>query len=55
MSTRKKVFWGIAAAVILLYCLFPIAWIVSVSLKAPSDLANKSFLPSSPAPGRTTS
>ncbi|MCW2580119.1 MAG: binding-protein-dependent transport system inner rane component [Blastococcus sp.] len=48
MSTRKKVFWGIGGAVIIVYCLFPIAWIVSVSLKAPSDLANQSFLPTSP-------
>ena len=31
---------------ILLYCLFPIAWIVSLSLKAPSDIANGQFLPS---------
>jgi multiple sugar transport system permease protein len=47
VSTRKKVTWWIVGAVIAFYCLFPIAWIVSVSLKAPSDLANKSFLPSS--------
>ena len=46
MSTRKKTIWWVAGAVIVVYCLFPIAWIVSVSLKAPSDLANKSFLPS---------
>ncbi len=46
MSTRKKVTWWVVGAVILFYCLFPIAWIVSVSLKAPSDLANGSFLPS---------
>jgi multiple sugar transport system permease protein len=45
MSTRKKVLWGVAAAVIVIYALFPIAWIVSVSLKAPSDLSNGSFLP----------
>ena len=48
MSTRKKVFWGIGGAIIVFYCLFPIAWIVSVSFKAPSDLANQSFLPTSP-------
>ncbi|MGY1724200.1 carbohydrate ABC transporter permease [Blastococcus sp. SYSU DS0533] len=46
MSTRNKVLWGVGAAIIVVYCLFPIAWIVSVSLKAPSDLANESFLPS---------
>jgi multiple sugar transport system permease protein len=48
MSTRKKVLWGVGGALIIVYCLFPIAWIVSVSLKAPSDLANQSFLPTSP-------
>lgn len=46
MSTRKKVLWGVGGLLIIVYCLFPIAWIVSVSFKAPSDLANKSFLPS---------
>jgi multiple sugar transport system permease protein len=45
MSTRKKVIWWIAGAVIVLYALFPIAWIVSISLKAPSDIANGQFLP----------
>jgi multiple sugar transport system permease protein len=45
MSTREKTWWWIAAIVILLYCLFPIAWIVSLSFKAPSDIANASFLP----------
>jgi len=45
MSRREKTWWWIAAIVILLYCLFPIAWIVSLSFKAPSDIANASFLP----------
>ena len=30
MSTREKTWWWIAGAVILLYCLFPIAWIISL-------------------------
>ncbi len=46
MSTRRKVLWGVGGALIIVYCLFPIAWIVSVSFKAPSDLANGQFLPS---------
>jgi multiple sugar transport system permease protein len=45
MSTKKKVYWWIGGAVIVLYALFPIAWIVSISLKAPSDIANGQFLP----------
>jgi multiple sugar transport system permease protein len=47
MSTRKKVMWWIGGAIIVVYALFPIAWIVSISLKAPSDIANGQFLPSS--------
>ena len=45
MSRREKTWWWVAAIVILVYCLFPIAWIVSLSLKDPSDISNKSFLP----------
>jgi multiple sugar transport system permease protein len=45
MSTRKKVLWWIGGAVIVLYALFPIAWIISISLKAPSDIANGQFAP----------
>ena len=45
MSTKKKVWWWVGGAVIVLYALFPIAWIVSISLKAPSDIANGQFLP----------
>src|SRR3954462_1077200 len=45
MSTRQKVAWWVGGAVIVVYCLFPIACIVSVSLMGPSDLANQSFLP----------
>src|SRR5919112_970598 len=45
MSTRQKTLWWIGGAVIVVYALFPIAWIVSISLKAPSDIANGQFLP----------
>ena len=46
MSTREKTWWWIAGVLILLYCLFPIAWIISLSLKGPADIANGQFLPS---------
>jgi multiple sugar transport system permease protein len=46
MSRREKTWWWIGGALIVVYCLFPIAWIVSLSLKAPSDLNNGGFLPS---------
>src|SRR3954447_24218755 len=45
MSTREKILWYIGGAAIVIYPLFPIAWIVSISLKAPSDLSNQQFLP----------
>jgi multiple sugar transport system permease protein len=46
MSSREKTWWWIGGLVIVVYCLFPIAWIVSLSFKAPSDIANGQFLPS---------
>jgi multiple sugar transport system permease protein len=46
MSTREKTWWWIAGVLILLYCLFPIAWIISLSFKGPADIANGQFLPS---------
>src|SRR5919205_306309 len=45
MSRREKTWWWIAGVLILAYCLFPIAWIVSLSFKGPADLANQQFLP----------
>ncbi|TFH70487.1 carbohydrate ABC transporter permease [Cellulomonas sp. HD19AZ1] len=47
MNARGKLWWWVGGLAIVLYCLFPVAWIVSLSLKAPSDLDNGSFLPSS--------
>lgn len=45
MSTREKWLWILAGIAIVIYALFPVAWIISLSLKAPSDLANGQFLP----------
>ncbi|TKJ18183.1 carbohydrate ABC transporter permease [Blastococcus sp. CCUG 61487] len=45
MSTKEKAWWWVGGALIIVYCLFPIAWIVSLSFKAPSDVSNGSFLP----------
>lgn len=45
LSTRAKVGWALGGLAILVYALFPVAWIVSLSLKAPSDLSNQQFLP----------
>jgi multiple sugar transport system permease protein len=46
MSTRERNLWLVGGAAVVIYALFPVAWIVSISLKAPSDLANGQFLPS---------
>jgi multiple sugar transport system permease protein len=47
MSQREKTWWWVAGVAILLYCLFPIAWIISLSFKGPADIANHQFLPTS--------
>lgn len=48
MSTRERNWWIVAGIAIVLYALFPIAWIVSLSFKAPADIANGQFLPTVP-------
>jgi multiple sugar transport system permease protein len=45
MRTRERTLWYVGGLLIVVYCLFPVAWIVSLSFKAPFDLTNKSFLP----------
>ena len=45
MSRRETTWWIIGGILIILYCLFPIAWIVALSLKTPDDIANGQFLP----------
>src|ERR671916_883705 len=47
MSQREKTWWIVGGILIVLYALFPIAWIVSLSFKASEDIANQSFLPTS--------
>jgi multiple sugar transport system permease protein len=45
MSRRETIWWVIGGIGIVVYALFPVAWIVSLSLKAPADIANGQFLP----------
>ena len=49
MSTKERNLWIVAGIAIVVYALFPIAWIVSLSFKKPSDLANGQFLPTDPS------
>jgi len=48
-STRQRVLWIVGGALIILYCLFPVAWLTSLSFKAPADLTNRQFLPTEPS------
>jgi multiple sugar transport system permease protein len=45
MSTREKTLWVVAGVAIVIYALFPIAWIISLSLKSSADISNGQFLP----------
>jgi multiple sugar transport system permease protein len=46
-TPRQKVAWTVAIAVVVLYALVPVAWIVSLSLKTPATIADGNFFPSS--------
>ncbi|GAB4081633.1 carbohydrate ABC transporter permease [Modestobacter muralis] len=48
MSSKERTWWIVAGVAIVIYALFPVAWIVSLSFKAPGDLANGQFLPTTP-------
>ncbi|SEF17545.1 carbohydrate ABC transporter permease [Jiangella alba] len=45
LSRGTKVWWWVAGIAVIVYALFPVAWIVSLSFKTPSDLATGEFLP----------
>jgi multiple sugar transport system permease protein len=42
-TARERVLWTIAILVVLLYALIPVAWLVSLSLKTPDQLADRKF------------
>ena len=44
-SARTKLAWGIGAVALAVYALFPVAWIVSLSLKPAADIADGAFIP----------
>jgi multiple sugar transport system permease protein len=45
-NARVKTWWIIGSLFIVVYCLFPVAYILSLSFKSPVDLTNQKFLPS---------
>jgi multiple sugar transport system permease protein len=46
-TPRQKALWAIAIAVVVLYALVPVGWIVSLSLKPSSQIGDRNFFPSS--------
>ena len=51
LSTRAKVGWIVGSLAVMGYALFPVAWILSLSFKAPADLSNQQFLPTDVSTG----
>jgi multiple sugar transport system permease protein len=48
-TTQKKLLWALGIVVVLVYALVPVAWLVSLSLKAPDAIGtDTSFFPSNP-------
>jgi multiple sugar transport system permease protein len=45
MRTKAKVWWAIGGALIVIYTLFPVVWIVSLSFKKGEDVQNQQFWP----------
>jgi len=44
-SRRKTIGWVVAAALIIVYTLLPVAWIAALSFKQGDDINNQKFLP----------
>ena len=42
-TNRERVLWGIGILVVLLYALIPVAWITTLSLKTPEQVADRKF------------
>jgi multiple sugar transport system permease protein len=49
MSRRERNWWIVGGIVIVIYALFPIAWIISLSFKSAADISNGQFLPTNPS------
>jgi multiple sugar transport system permease protein len=45
-GSREYVLWSIGIAVVLIFALIPVLWLVSVSLKPPESIADGRFIPS---------
>jgi multiple sugar transport system permease protein len=47
-TTADRAFWIVGAAIVVIYALVPVVWIVSLSLKPPDKLTDGKFFPSDP-------
>ena len=45
-GSREYVLWSIGIAVVLIFALIPVLWLISVSLKPPESIADGRFIPS---------
>ena len=50
-NRRDTTIWIIGSILLIIYCLFPVAYILSLSFKAPTEMTNQKFLPESPTWG----
>lgn len=44
-TTKQRTGWSVANLVVIIYALFPVLWIVSLSFKDPATLADGRFIP----------
>jgi multiple sugar transport system permease protein len=44
-SRKEVTLWSIAILIVLIYCLVPVLWIISLSLKRPEDIGDGRFIP----------
>src|SRR3954454_22002034 len=42
---REYALWSIAIAVVLIFALIPVVWLISISLKPPSEIVDQRFVP----------
>ena len=45
-TAREKTLWTIGLALVLIFALIPVVWIISLSLKTPATITDQAFIPS---------
>jgi multiple sugar transport system permease protein len=46
-GSREYTLWSIAIAAVLIFALIPVLWLISISLKPPSEIVDQRFIPQS--------